>query len=177
METISALTEAYMQQGRFIQAFDMLENIHSAALSRKESIEIRLLKSKTLRAIGLVDKAIVILGGRGEYISDPQLKAQICFGLSECYIEKGDLHRARAKLAEILVLTEFGPLAQQSALSLADVCLRLGQDSQAISVCSQLLDLQPSKQIKQKALELLAKAHNQQKNYDSAALALLGQWK
>jgi len=176
METISALTEAYMQQEHFIQAFDMLENIHSAGLSREESVEILLLKSKTLRAIGLVDKAIVILGGGGKYISDPQLKAKICFGLSECYIEKGDFDLARARLAEILVLTEFGPLAQQSALKLADVCLKLGQDSQAISVCSQLLDLQPSKQIKQKALELLAKAHNQQKNYDSAALALLGQW-
>lgn len=177
METISALAEAYMQQGHFIQAFDMLENIHSAGLSRKESVEILLLKSKTLRAIGLVDKAIVILGGRGEYLSDPQLKAKICFGLSECYIEKGDFNLARKNLAEILVLTEYGPLAQQSALKLADVCLRLGQDSQTISVCSQLLDLPPSEQIKQGALELLAKAYNQQKNYDGAALALLGQWK
>jgi hypothetical protein len=59
---------------------------------------------------------------------------------------------------------------------LADVCLKLGQNSQAISICSQLLDSQPSAQIKQNALALLANAYDRQKNYDSAALALLGRW-
>jgi hypothetical protein len=38
------------------------------------------------------------------------------------------------------------------------------------------LESQPSAQIKQDALALLANAHNRQKNYDGAALALLGRW-
>ncbi len=177
IETISALVEAYTQQGHLVQALDMLENIHSAALSQKESIEILLLKSKVLRTMGLVDNTIAILGDRAESISDPQLKAGIYFELSECYIEKGDLNLAHKKLTEVLVLTESGPIAHKTALQLAEICLQLGQHNQTISVCSQLLDLQPSEQIKQETLELMAMAYDQQKNYDRAALALLGQWK
>jgi len=177
IETVSALVEGYIQQERFVKALDTLEDIHSSVvLSQKESIEILLLKSKTLRAIGLVDKAIAILGDRADYISDTQLNAQICFELSDCYIEKGNLNLARKKLIEVLALAELGPLSHKSALRLAEVCLQLGQSDHVISVCSQLLNSQPSEQTKQKALELMATAYNQQKNYDRAALALLGQW-
>lgn len=177
IEIIPVLVEAYMQQGHFVHALDLLDGIYSLTLSQKESVDILLLKSKVLRAMGLADKAIAILGDRAEYISDSQLKAEIYFQLCEGYIEKGDLNLAYRKLIEILVLTKSGPLMYETSLRLGDVCLRLGQSSQAISVCLQLLDLGPSEQIKQKALELLATAYNQKENYDKAALALLGQWK
>ncbi|MBW8039373.1 MAG: tetratricopeptide repeat protein [Planctomycetes bacterium] len=177
VETISALIGGYIKQQNYVQALDVLEGAYSSQFSQKESIEILLLKSKTLRAMGLVDKAIAILGDRAEYIPDPQLKAKLFFELSNCYIDKGSLNLAHKKLTEILVLTESGPLGHETALKLAEICLRLGQVSQAISVCSQLLDLPPSEQIKQKTLVLMAKAYNRQKNYDRAALALLGRWK
>jgi hypothetical protein len=69
-----------------------------------------------------------------------------------------------------------GPLAHEIAVTLAEVCLKLGQDSQAQSVCLQILNLNPSAQIKQEVLNILATAYNRQKNYDKAALALSGQW-
>jgi len=127
--------------------------------------------------MGLPDKAIATIGDRAEYVSDPQLKAKIFFELAHCYIAKEDLERAHGKLTESLITLEPGPLAYEVALKLADICLKLNRDSEAVSVCSQLLDLQPSGQIKQKTLNLLAKAHHQQKNYNKAALALLGQWR
>jgi hypothetical protein len=65
----------------------------------------------------------------------------------------------------------------EATFRLADVCLKLERSSQTVSICRQLLDLEPPEQIKQKTLELLALAYNQKKNYDKAALALLGQWK
>ena len=176
IETVSAMVEAHLRQGQFVQALDILEDIHSVSLSQKESIEILLLKSRVLRAMGLPDKAIATLGDRAEYVSDAELKARICFELSQCYIEKGSLNLAYRKLAEILVLTKSRPLTHEATLRLAEVCLQLGQNNQTISVCSQLLDLQPSEQIKQKTLDLLAMAYKQQENYDRAALALLGQW-
>jgi len=176
VETISALVKSHIEQEHFIKALDVLENIRSVAFSQKESVEMLLLKSEVLRAMGLVDKAIVVLGDRVEYISDSQLKARISFELTNCYIAKGNLQLARANLTEILVLAEPGPFAHEIALELANVCLKLGQNSQAISVCSQLLDLGPSEQVKQEALNILATAYTREKNYDSAALALLGQW-
>ena len=176
VETVSALAKVHLKLGNFIQALNILENIQPWQLSQKESIEILLLKNEILRAIGLVDKAIVALRDKVEYISDPQLKAKISFELAKCHIAEGNLRLARRNLTEILIVVEPGPLAHKATLELADVCLKLGQDSQAISICSQLLNSAPSAQIKQKALKVLATAYNQQKDYDKAALALAGQW-
>ena len=51
----------------------------------------------------------------------------------------------------------------------------LYQYSQAITVCKQLLDSEISIQIRQKALKVQVAAYNYQKNFDNAALALVGQ--
>jgi len=176
-ESVSALIEGLMEQQRYVEALDVSENIYFWQLTEQDSIEILLLKSRIYRAMGLLDKAIALLETKIDYIADPQLKAKISFELTDCYIAKGDLELARKKLTEIIAIIKSGPLAHEIALKLADVCLKLEKEPQAIFVCSQLLDLEPPEQIKLKALDLLATAYNQQKNYDRAALALLGQWK
>ena len=176
VETVSSLIEAQIQQEAFLEALDMLEDVPGPQFSQRESIEILLLKSRILRAIGLVDEAITALGDRAQYLSDTQLKARVSFELSKCYITREDYELARNELTRILVFVEPSPLAHEIALELADVCLKLGQGSQTVSICSQLLDSDPSPQIKQKALYLIATACKQQKDYNRAALALLGQW-
>jgi len=176
METISALVEVQIQLEDFVGALVVLENTRSWQFSKAESVEILLLKSKVLRSMNLVDKAIVTLGDEAEYLPDSQLKVRMLFELANCYIAKGDLESALKKLTEILIMVEPGPLAYEIALKLADVCLKLGQNSQAISICLQLLDSGPSAPISQKALGILATAYNRQKDYDRAALALLGRW-
>jgi tetratricopeptide (TPR) repeat protein len=190
METISALVEAQIQLEDLVGALAVLENMRSWQFSKAESIEILLLKSKVFRSMGLVDKAIVVVGDRAEYLPDSQLKVRMSFELANCYIAKGNLEFARKKLAEILVMVEPGLLAHEIALKLAEVCLKLheialklaevclklDQDSQAVSICLRLLDSGPSAPILQKALKILATAHNRRKDYDRAALALLGRW-
>lgn len=176
VETVSALVKAHIQQGHFVEALKLLENTSSWQLSQKESIEILLLKASTLRSMGLVDEAITVLGDKAEYLLDSQLKAKISFEQAKCLIAKDNLELARKKLSEILVLVEPGPLAHEAGCELADVCLKLGQDSQAISICFQLLDSAPANTIQQRALNLLATTYTKQKNYDQAALAYLGQW-
>lgn len=176
METISALVEAQMQLEDFVGALAVLENTRSWQFSKAESIEILLLKCRVLRSMGLVDKAIMALGDEVEYLPDSQLKVRMFFELANCYIAKEDLESARERLTEILVMASPGLLAYEIALKLAGVCLKLGQDPQAISICLQVLDSGPTAPISQKALEILAAAYNRQKDYDRAALALLGRW-
>jgi len=175
VETLSALVKTHIMQGHFIEALKLLENTSSWQLSQKESLEILLLKASALRSMGLYDEVIAALRDKSEYVPDSQLKAKIFFEQSKCFLAKGNLELAREKLSEILVFIEPGPLAQEIGCVLADVCLKLGQDSQAISICLQLLDSAPEDQIKQRASNLLAAAYTQQKNYDQAVLALLGQ--
>jgi hypothetical protein len=82
---------------------------------------------------------------------------------------------AHKKLTDILISAAPGLLSQEIALRLAEVCLDIGQSSQTITVCQQLLDSEVSIQIRQKASKVQAAAYNQQKNFDNAALALVGQ--
>jgi tetratricopeptide (TPR) repeat protein len=173
VETISALTDAYVAQKQFLQALDVLENVDSYQFSQAELVRILLLKSRILREMGLVDNAVTLLSSRIEYASDPRLKAEISFELTNCYIARNQLDIAHKKLTEILLTVPPGPLAYEVSLKLAQTCLMLSQDSQAISVCSQLLDSAAPEQIKNEAAQMLATAYSRQKNYDKAALALL----
>ena len=175
VDTVSALVETQIQLNHFVEALTLLESIHSWQFSKKESIELLLLKSKVFRFMDLPDKAINALGDIAEYLPDSQLKTRVSFELANCYIAKGDLEFAHRMLTEILISAAPGPLAHEVALVLADVCFKLGQNSQTVSVCLQLLDSAASALIKQKASKLLAAAYNRQKKYDDAALALLGQ--
>ena len=176
IKTVSALIKTEIKQQNFIQALDILENIQTSQLPQKESIELLLLKSKIHQEMGLIDRAVSILVDKADYILDTQLKAKISLELANCYIADGNFELARRKLTELLILVEPGPLAHEITLKLVDVCLKLNQNSQIISICSQLLELNPPEQIKQEALVRLAAAYKRQKNYDGAALALIGRW-
>jgi tetratricopeptide (TPR) repeat protein len=177
IEAIKALVEGHIQQGNFTEALNALESVRTVSLSQEQSVQILVLKSKVLRMLGLADAAIVSLRDRMEYVSVPKLKASISYELAQCHIEKGDLEHAGSYLIDVLGAVESGPFAHKAALELAEVCLKLDRNSQAVSVCQQLLDSRPSAQIRQKTLKVLAMAYSRQKNYDKAALALSGQWK
>jgi len=176
VQTVSALVETQIQLEHFVEALALLEGVHPWQFSKEESIGILLLKGRVLRFIGLPDEAITALGDIAEYLPDSQLKTKVSFELVNCYIAKGDLEFAQKKLTEILINAAPGPLAHEITLELAEVCLKLGQNSQTVSVCLQLLDSAASARIKQKALKVLAAAYKRQKKFDDAALALFGQW-
>ena len=175
IEAVSALVDARIQQGHFIEALEALEQAQPWQFSQKESVEMLLLKSKVLRSMGLFDKAILVLADRAEYLLDTQLKAKVLYELAKCHIAEQDLELALKNLTEVLVLMEPGPFAHEARCELAEVCLRLGRNSQAVTVCEQLLNSAPSAPIRQRAMNILATAYLRQKNYEGAVLALLGQ--
>ncbi len=177
VEAIASLVKGHIEQQNFVEALDTLESVRSVALSKEQSVEMLLLKCRIFRMLGLLDTAIVSLRDRAEYISDSQLNAKISFELAQCHVANGNLESARSVLSEILGAVEPGALAQQAAMELADVCLKLGRGSQAVSVCLQLLESDVPEQKKLQILKILAAAYNQQKNYEKATLALSGQWK
>jgi len=75
-------------------------------------------------------------------------------------------------LSETFALVEPGPLAQQIGCELARICLQVGQPSQAVSVCTQLLDHAAGADRKE-IQTLLAEAYREQKDYGRAVSALL----
>lgn len=177
IDIVPSMVDAYMKQGSYVQAVNLISTLDAATLTQEESVQLLILKSRLFRAMGLIDKALNVFGDRIEYTYDKQLRAEIYFELSNSYVESGDYSTAGKLLGEVVVLTKPGRLMYEASLNLADVCLRQANAEQAITVCRKLLQLEPQADVKQKALELLAAAYKQNKNYDSAALALMGQWK
>jgi tetratricopeptide (TPR) repeat protein len=177
VEAVTSLVKGHIEQEHFVEALDTLESVRTVALSEEQSVEMLLLKCRIFRMLGLIDTAIVTLRDRAEFVSDSQLNAKISFELAKCHIVQGNLEKARGGLTEILGIVEPGSLAQEIAMKLAEVCLKLERGSQAVSVCLKLLESDVPDQKKQQVLKMLAAAYNQQKNYDKATLALSGQWK
>jgi len=185
LETVLALVKTHIQasasstesQRHLVEAFKLLESTRSRQFSQEESIEILLLRASVLRSMGLFDEAVTILGDTAQYLHASQLKAEVLFEQSKCLIAKGDLESARKNLTEILVFVEPGPLAYEIMYELADLCLKLNENTQVISISLQILNSEAEDTLKQKTSELLATAYTRQKDYDKAALVLLGQWK
>ncbi|MBL7154366.1 MAG: tetratricopeptide repeat protein [Phycisphaerae bacterium] len=177
VETVSELIKGYVEQKKFIQALDALEDVDFWQFSQAESVRVLLIKSRILQDMGLIEKAITILGDRAEYISDPHLKAKMAFEVANCYIALTQLPVAHEELTKLLAVVQPGPLAYEIAIRLAETCSMLGLDHQVISVCTQFLDSDVPEQTRQKAAAILAMAYNRQQDYDSAALALLDKQK
>ncbi len=177
VQNITTLVNAYNEQNDYVSSLNLLENIKSWQFSQKESTELLILKSKTLRLMGLEEKAISVIGDRADYIPDPQLKAMLSCELIQCYIKQEKYEIAYDELTELLVYAKPGHLAQQAASQLADICMKLNKNAQAISICYKLLNTNPPEEIKNQALKIMADAYKRQKDYNKAALALLGQWK
>ena len=177
VETVSNLINGYVEQGKFVCALDTLENVDFWQFSQAELVRVLLLKSRILQDMGLTEKAIAVLNDQAEYISDQQLKAEILFEIADCRIARGQLQLAREELTNLLIVVRSGPLAYKIAIRLAEICSLLGLDSQVISVCTQLMDSDAPEETRKKAAVILAQAHNDRQNYDSAALALLNKQK
>lgn len=172
METIAVLAKAYIDQGLFLEALHTLDETGGWQLSQQETIELLLLRAQVLRAIGLAEKAVVLLDEKSQFLPNRELKGKVALELAGCHADTGDLERAKKTLSDALAVVEPGPLAQQIGCALARVCLRLNQPVQAASICSQLLG-HTGEADRGPILDVLADVRRKQGQYDQAVATLL----
>lgn len=175
IEAVKALVQGYIEKEDFVKALDALENTRSVSLSQQQYVEMLIQRSTIYRNLGLFETAIDLLKDRTDFITDTQLNAQISFELANCYLANNDLERGRGSLSEVLRIAEPGEISQKAAKRMAQVCLDLGYNSQAVSVCRQLLDTDISDNMKSEVKAILAQALNKEKKYEEAALVLSAQ--
>ncbi len=199
-EVMLALGQVEMGRGNLLKALRLLEKIPTGPRIDERSCEILARKAQIFRAIGLPDSAIRILRGKVDYIADDRLRAVLLFELAKCYVVTGELTTAREILTSILLEIEPGSLVNEVRCELAEVCMKLGDSSQAISICRTVLKgcQRPGSvsgageaglsgaagdgtvsdsaavQICRKALNILGTAYTIEKDYDKAALAFAG---
>jgi tetratricopeptide (TPR) repeat protein len=169
---VAALVETQVRQENFVAALGIIENVRAWPFSQEQVTRLLLLKSSVLRAMNLTDQAVTLLTDRIQYLTHPQLKAEIMLELARCHVTAKNLEQARAYLTEILSMVEPGPLVQNASLELAEVCLKLQDYQQTISICTRLLDSSAPEQTKQQASKILASAYDKQQEYDKAIVLL-----
>ncbi len=174
VETIAVLVKAYIEQGLLLDALQTIESTSGWQLSQQESIELLLLRAQVFRSIGLTDKAVALLQEKGQFLPSPDLQGRVALELARCWLTTGDMESARKTLSDAFAMVGPGPLGQQVGRELARTCLRLGQNAQAVSVCSQLLEHAGPAE-KPPVLDLLAEAYRKQGQYDRAMAAMLNQ--
>jgi len=175
-ECISALVNTKIQQEKLIEALNIIEGISSWQITQDDYIELIIKKAQILRSIGLLHKALLTLGDKDTYLANQQLKAKIAMERANIALAQNDPNLAYNYLIDTITYIEPGPLAQEITCKLADISLKIAKYQQAILFCRQLLKSKPAPDLKDKALYIMAKAHRSQKDYNQAALCLLGKW-
>jgi tetratricopeptide (TPR) repeat protein len=172
IEAVKALIQGYIVKEDFVKALDALENTRSVSLSQEQFVEMLIQRSTIYRKLGLFDTAVDLLKDRSDFITEKQLNAQISLELANCYLANNNLEMGRNYLSEVLRISEPGEMMQNAAKQMAQVCLELGYNSQAESVCRQLLESDISGELKSDVKKILAQALNQEKKYEEAAMVL-----
>jgi tetratricopeptide (TPR) repeat protein len=173
-DVIAALLKCEIEKLDPIQALDLLETLKSQGLSSEEQTKALLLKSAVLRRMCLPEKALAMLNDKIDYILNPQLRAKAYREAAECFFENGQPQKTYSYLTKSLTLTEPGIFCDQTMFRLAEISLQLGKDNQTITLCSQLLQRQISRDLRKNVLSILAEAYTRQNNYEEA-IKLLAQ--
>jgi tetratricopeptide (TPR) repeat protein len=165
------LTKELLKSEQYAAALACLHHLESQKLNAQQEYACVALNIQVLRAAHLPEKAGALLKSKLPAIVDPQLRCKATVELARCRAESGDLAGARALLADTLPQMEAGPEASQAACELADVCLRGGQHTQAITVARELLKTNCTQAQASKAREILSAAYLLQHDYENAAVS------
>jgi tetratricopeptide (TPR) repeat protein len=173
-DIIMKLAAAYMRQENLVDALDTLEQIDLSQLSDHQVANVWLLKAQILAAMNLTDKAVELLTGRINVIDNAKIRSEMALELARSQKALNNLADARNVLCQALLHSEPGLLTGQLQCELADTCIKLGDNKQAVIICSQILSSSPPEELKNRARILLGTAQDNLNHYDKAARAFSG---
>ena len=168
------LTRTLVKQDELAAAVTVVESLDRSATSPEKADEAILLRAEILRAIGLAEKAKILLKSELGSAASPEGRTRMVLELARCHVDLGEIEEARRRLSAVFTEAGTGPLAGEAACELADVCLKAGQASHAASVCRHVLTLPLSDDLRRRVFEVLGTAYLRMRDYDRAALALSG---
>ncbi|MDO8303726.1 MAG: hypothetical protein Q7T18_10835, partial [Sedimentisphaerales bacterium] len=161
-------------QCRFVEAFDTIEEIDTSLLSDVQVARIWLIKTQILSAMNLNEQAVSFLNSRINTVRDSRLRTEMSLQLGRSHIALNDLQTARDTLCQAILHSEPGFLTTQLQYELAIVCVKLGDNAQAVKICSQILASSIPDELRTQTRTLLATAYTNQKQYDKAAKIFSG---
>lgn len=167
VETTLELARFLQQINDSVGALGAVQQLGAENLPESQSLKLLLLESSILRSMGLCDKAASAIRNRSAEFSTGSL-AVLEVELCRCRAAAGDLPAARASLAATLPKLD-GADAWDATCELAEICLKLSEHAQVVTLCQGLLKTSCDEPFRRRALEALAAAYLAQKDYTNAA--------
>jgi tetratricopeptide (TPR) repeat protein len=174
VDTIIELARAYAAKESYAKAVGALRLLDGEKLTEEQTYQYLLQRTRMLRSMGLVEEARAFLQDRISGLTDAQNAAALKMELARCHQDAGDLWEARRLMGDVLGTLKVGEEAWSAACELGEICLKLGDPSQAAGVVGEVLKSSCPTAIRRRALEVLGAAYLAQHDYEKAALALSG---
>jgi tetratricopeptide (TPR) repeat protein len=168
------LAAVYLRQENLVDALDTVEKIDLSQLSDRQVANVWLTKAKILAAMNLHDRAVELLAGRVNMVEDARIRSEMALQLARSQKAMDNPAAARDMLCQALLHSEPGLPTALLQCELADICITLGDNKQAVTICSQILASSVPDDVRNRARNLLGAAHTNQKQYDKAAKAFSG---
>jgi len=174
VRAILELAAAEARRENFVGAVGALGKIHAMRLTPAQTYRYLLTTAQIYRAMGLSDKAAVILRNNLGSAFEPEMRARLALELADCLVDEGEPADAAKVLAEFLPGMKAGPMNQQATCRLAEIYVRLDKTDQAVTLITELLKSPCRADIRRRAQKVLGTAYLKTHDYDRAALALSG---
>jgi tetratricopeptide (TPR) repeat protein len=172
VEMLLELVKTLLQQEDYVAAYGVLERLRPQNVTPAQADEILLAKAQVLHAMTLSDQAVMLMKSRLASASSPETAARMTILLAQGLADSGDIEGARTRLGDLVPRLEAGPLAHRATVALAQVCLRGGRNTQAISLCRDLLKSSCSDEVRREARDILGRAYRLEKDYEQAVIVL-----
>jgi tetratricopeptide (TPR) repeat protein len=173
-EVLIELARVYISRDHFARALGALRRLEAEKLTEQQAYEFLQMRVHVLRSMGLVEDARMFLESRLTGITDPQQLAVLTLELARCRQAAGDLGAARRLMSEALGRLPTDRQNQAAACDLADLCLRVGDPAQAITLTTEVLRSSCPPAVRKRASEILGSAYLAQRDYERAGLAYSG---
>ena len=173
-EITMELGRAFMKQQSFVEALQTIETINIIDLTAEQTCRLWTAKARVLRAMNLPDQGLTILEGKAGATSSLQIKSEMMLEMAQCYNATGNYARARGLLCEAIVNMPQSSETAGLQCDLAEVCLKMNENQQAINVCNELLKGNINSKIKARVEAVLGEAYTKLKQFDRAAMVYGG---
>ena len=174
IELLLELADAEKQSRRFGQALAALAEAEKGKLPPAQYARHTLAVAGTFRAMGLPERALSALRRASPNVRDEAAAAEMSVEAARCHADSGERDAARKILVDVLPKLGSGPIAREASIELAQICLADGKAAQAVAICQNLLTPSLPPEQRKAVLTVLARAHQQQQDYERAAVALSG---
>ena len=168
------LVGAFIKQELFVEAMETLEKINLVDLTADQTCRLWVAKSKILRAMNLPDHGLMLLEGKLTATSDMNIKALMLLEMAYCCDATGDYARAKTMICDVIINMPSEKDNVVLRYDLARICLKLNENTQAVTVCNDILKNKLDAKMRERVLEVLGGAYTNLKQYDKAALVYSG---